>query len=577
MILQALVAHYEDLARRGEVARPGWGPAKVSFALRISDAGALLQVLPLKTEQTQGKKTVLAPQVLQVPMPAKRTVAVVPNFLCDNGGYVLGIDAKGKPQRTRQCFEACRDLHLELLAGIDVPPARALCAFFSTWDPADADSHPALQECLEEIKAGVNLVFWYGDGYIHDDPAVRAAWQAHYDSAGEGPELACLVTGRRGPAAILHPALKGVRGAQATGASLVSFNAASLESYGHSQGLNAPVSEYAAFAYGAALNHLLADREHTQMIGDTTVVFWAEGGEPAYQGLASLAIFGGAEEADFGDKELKSTLSALAAGRSVSYQDVSLDPKTHFYVLGLAPNAARVSVRFFLRDTFGSIMEHMLAHHDRLEIVRPSFDKRESLSLWQLLSETVNQKATDKTPSPDMAGEVLRSVLTGGRYPATLLNAAMLRIRAEHEVTRGRAAIIKAYYLRNEDPECPKEVLTVGLNEESRNIPYTLGRLFSVLEAVQLSANPGINATIKDKYFNSAASIPATIFPLLMNLAQKHLRKLDPGMRVYYEKQIGPLTDLLGERYPTRLSLPEQGSFQLGYYQQTQARYAGKK
>ena len=197
--------------------------------------------------------------------------------------------------------------------------------------------------------------------------------------------------------------------------------------------------------------------------------------------------------------------------------------------------------------------------------------------LWAMLRETVNLNTTDKSPSPVMAGATARAIFMGTAYPASLLEATMLRIRAEREITPGRAAILKAYYLQNSNALCPKEVLTVSLNENSTNVPYTLGRLFAVYEAVQENANPGINATIKDKYFNSASAIPATIFPILDNLCQKHLRKLDTGLRISYDRQIGKLKDVLGESYPVRLSLPEQGSFNLGYYHQKQFRYTKKE
>ena len=176
-----------------------------------------------------------------------------------------------------------------------------------------------------------------------------------------------------------------------------------------------------------------------------------------------------------------------------------------------------------------------------------------------------------------MAGAAARAVWNGERYPAALLNGIMLRIRADRNVNWRRAATIKAYYLKNTDDNCPKEVLTVGLNEASTNIPYTLGRLFSLYEAAQQAANPGINTTIKDKYFNSAASAPASIFPILGNLCQKHLRKLQPGQRIYYDKQISELKNILGETYPARLNLPQQGSFDLGYYHQTQKRFTKKE
>lgn len=254
-----------------------------------------------------------------------------------------------------------------------------------------------------------------------------------------------------------------------------------------------------------------------------------------------------------------------------------LDPDMDFYILGISPNAARLSVHFFLHNTSGSFLRNAQTHQQRLEIVKPVYDKFDTLPIWKLLDETVNQDSRDKTPTPNMAGEVLRAILTDTRYPAILLNGVVLRIRAEHSITRGRAAILKAYYLKNPHSDVPEEVLNVSLNPKSTNIPYNLGRLFSVLEAVQSSANPGINATIKDKYFNSASATPSTVFPVLLNLAQKHLKKLDGGLRTYYDKQITELLSKLGELYSSQLNLPQQGSFQLGYYHQTQRRFDKKK
>lgn len=575
MILQALTEHYEALVSQGKLARPGWSDAKVTFALAINDSGELTQVLSLKTEQTRGKKTVPAPQSMSLPAPVKRTVGIAPNFLWDNSSYILGVDAKGKPQRSLDCFHACRTLHHRLLDGVDSPAAKALLAFFDRWEPDKAAQHPALNQDWDELIAGANLIFMYRGGYVQDDPLIRQAWQSHYDSAGDGPEMVCLVTGQKGPVEPIHPAVKGVAGAQSSGAALVSFNAPAFCSYGREQNLNAPVGKYAAFAYTAALNDLLADRAHTQRTGDTTVLFWAKSGQPAFQAAFSAWAFGSVSSYNAGD--LSGMLADLLKGHPVQYDDTLLDLNMDFYILGLAPNAARLSVRFFLHNTFGAFLQNVQRHNERLEIVRPAFDKFETIPLWKLLDETVNQNSRDKSPSPVLAGEVLRSVLTDTCYPALLLNGVTLRIRAEREITRGRAAILKAYYTKNSNQYVPKEVLTVSLNPNSTNVPYNLGRLFSVLEAIQSAANPGINATIKDKYFNSASATPSRVFPTLINLAQKHLRKLEKGQQIYYSKQLTELTDKFGEAYPDRLGLPQQGSFQLGYYHQTQARYQKKE
>ncbi len=579
MILQALTEYYRALEQQGKIAAPGWGPVKVSFALCIGDDGTLQQAVSVQTEQVRGKKTVLAPRVVSLPAPVKRTVGVAANFLCDNSSYMLGVDDKGKPERTRLCFEACKALHEQALDGVDSPAARAVLAFFRAWVPEKARENTALLEHLEEILAGGNLVFRTEEGFVHDDPAVRQAWEAYYNTSGDGPQGVCLVTGEQGPIESVHPAIKNVAGAQSSGAALVSFNAPAFCSYGKEQNLNAPTGKYAAFAYTAALNHLLADREHVYRVGDATVVCWAKGGGSFYQSLFGWAAMGQSEPS-YDESELRGMVKRLCRGEAVDFHAERLDPGMDFYVLGLSPNASRLSVRFFLRNTFGGFLRNAEAHQERLKIVRPSFDKFEGLPLWKLLGETVNQNTRDKVPAPELAGEVVRAILTDARYPATLLNGATLRIRAEREVTRGRAAILKAYYLKNPHPDVPKEVLTVGLNEGSTHIPYTLGRVFSVLEAIQSAANPGVKTTIKDKYFNSAAATPAAIFPLLISLAQKHLKKLrgsNTGLAIALDKQLTDLLNRLGENYPTRMNLPQQGAFQLGYYQQLQARYQKKE
>lgn len=571
MILQALTRHYEDLVKRGDIARPGWARTKISYALCINERGDLEQVIPL-LEQVEGSKKP-QPQQFDLPAPVKRTVGIASNFLWDNSGYLLGIDAKGKPERSRDCFEACRQLHHQLLDGVDSNIAKSILAYFDAWEPAKAREHPALQADFDAITAGGNLLFRVNGVFAHEDGAVRQAWQAHYDQS-EGETGQCLVTGKDDVIEAVHPAIKGVDGAQSSGAAIVSFNALAFCSYGQEQNYNAPVGKYAAFAYTAALNHLLADRENVQKIGDTTVVCWAEGAEPQYQTFTFAALFG-KQEKELSEADVRNAVKRLADG--LPMEELKLKPEKPFFILGLSPNAARISVRFFYRDTFGGIMRNVNAHHERMEIVRPSYDKFETIPLWAMLRETVNSNSRDKIPSPVMAGAAARAIFTGGLYPASLLEQTMLRIRAERDVSRGKAAIIKAYYLRDPNDDCPKEVLTVALNEASTNPAYTLGRLFSVYEAVQEAANPGINTTIKDKYFNSAASTPATIFPVLGNLSQKHLRKLDSGKRVWYEKQITELKGVLGEAYPTRMTLPQQGSFDLGYYHQTQKRYTKKE
>ena len=571
MILQALTWLFEDLTQQGKLSRPGWSPSKISYALCLDETGELTYVVPMLREEQMGKKTQLRPTPMELPSPVTRTVGILPNFLWDNSSYLLGTDEKGKPERSRSCFQACGELHHKLLDNVDSPTGKAILSYFDTWQPEKAQQHPALADCWQELMKGGNLIFRVNGSFAQDDPAIRRAWDDAYSNV-QGEKQQCLVTGKPDVAEPVHPAVKGVAGAQSSGAAIVSFNAPAFCSYGKEQSLNAPVGKYAAFAYTAALNYLLSDKPNVHRIGDTSVVCWAEGAEPQYDLFAGLSLFGDDLPDTMSEEDLRAALNNLSQG--LPCDELKLDPNRPFYILGLAPNAARLSVRFFYHNTFGTLMRNIHEHHARMEIVG---NRYAVTPLWAMLRETVNLNTTDKAPSPVLAGAVARSIFMGTAYPAALLEAVMLRIRAEREITSGRAAILKAYYLKNPAEQCPKEVLTVSLNENSTNIPYTLGRLFAVYEEVQEAANPGINATIKDKYFNSAAATPAVIFPILDNLCQKHLRKLETGFRIYRDKQIGKLKDILGESYPVRMSLPEQGSFNLGYYHQKQFRYTKKE
>lgn len=584
MILQALTAYYEQLVRQGKLSAPGWDDSfKVSYELRLNDAGQLLRVVPLLTEKTVGKKTVLAPRAMRVPAHEKRSSGIAANFLCDNSTYLLGADEKGKPERSADCFKACAKLHHTILDGVDSPAARALLAYFDSWDPAQAAAHPLLAEQWKEITGNANLIFGYeaadhSHSFVNDDPAIQNAWQTHYNDRSADSDMGqCLITGKYAPIERTHPNISGVPGAQSSGAALVSFNAPAFCSYGHEQGDNAPVSKYAAFAYTTALNRLLADRSHCKHVSDTTILCWAENAEPVYQDAMSMFLFGADEAVGIQESDVQAALKRLSAGQTVPFLEKELSPDQHFYLLGLAPNAARLSVRFFLRDTFGSFAQNLQKHAEEMEIDCSEKEKFRTLPIWAVVNETTRTvPGQPAKPSPQLAGDLLRAVLTGGRYPATLLNGVTLRIRAEQNVTRGRAAVIKAYYLRNYPTELNKEVYTVSLNETT-NVPYLLGRLFSVLEAVQKAANPGINTTIKDRYFNAACATPGMAFPTLLRLSQKHLRKLNDGLATHYDKQITELMAQLPESgFPARLSLPDQGKFTIGYYHQTQKRYVKK-
>lgn len=575
MILQALTSLYEALAPKGEVPKEGWSREKISFALGIDENGDLLRITPLfKPGDMPKEKKKEEPQKMMVPIKVGNKS---PKFLWGNSGFILGAANDKTPEKAKECFERNRQFHHQLLDKVDSPAAKAILNFFDGWEPEKTTENELVAQYASELLGSANMVFRFNGKFVHEIPELSAAWQTHYGAAQTEKEQ-CLITGMLDAIPETHPLIKGIQGAQSSGAALVSFNESAFCSYKKKQNQNAPVGKYAAFAYTTALNHLLEDRKNVHRIGDASVVCWAENADKQYEDFAADLFFGDGD----GDQSDEQWLSALQASvellaKGLPCRELDLDPERKFYILGISPNAARLAVRFFYCDSFGNIVKNIKAHYDRLEIVRPSYDKFPILPLWKLLSATVNPNAKDKTPNAAMAGAVARAVFSGGRYPASLLECTFLRIKAERSITRERAAIIKAYYLRNPNEKCPKEVLTVSLNENSKNIPYTLGRLFSVYEEIQQAANPGINTTIKDRYFGSAAAMPATVFPILSNLAQKHLRKLSDAQRVYLDKKVMTLKSVLGEQYPAHMSLPEQGSFDLGYYHQTQARYTKKE
>ena len=581
MILQALVRCYESLAAARKLEKPGWSMVKVSWGLELTPEGQIERLWPLELADEKGKKR---PQLVKLPVPVKRAVGIIPNFLCDNSSYILGRDNKGKPERSLECFMACAEKHRELLTEVAHPMAKAILRFFARWNPQSAEENAALAPEWEEILKGGNLVFCMDGVYAQDVPEIAQAWDKAYASDERAERGRCLVTGQEAPIAILHPSIKGVVGAQPSGASVVSFNAPSLESYGkeerdkQGQGRNAPVSTYAAFAYGEALNYLLREKDYHCRLGDTTLIYWAEGAEAEY----SSALFGMMFNDDMEQNDLKGVMEALSSGKTVLWNKLPLNPANRFYILGIAPNAARLAVRFFLQDTFGRFATNLNEHQERLKIVHPAFDEREGLSVWSLLRETANPNSRDKKPPEPLVSALMRAVLMNTPYPAELFIQTEIRLRAEHEVSRGKAAILKAYLLRNvvelnPDNHPYKEVLQVQLNETTTYLPYRLGRLFAVLEALQQRANPGINATIKDRYFNSACATPAVVFPALIRLAQNHLNKLDGGIKVYYDKMITGLFNTMDESYPARLSLQDQGIFQIGYYHQKQRFFTKKE
>ena len=578
MILQALVKHYENLVEEEKVSKQGWCSAKVSYEIELSKEGEIKNIICLKIEEERGKKKVIRPQNLLVPEMVTRSSGVSANFLCDNAKYFLGIsqenDEKNK-KRAEECFLAAKDKHLSLLNNAEGEMAKAICLFFQNWKPEKAMEYPKISENWEDITDGSNLVFGMGTHYAQDDVQIKQIWDNRKKEINQEAKGICLVTGEQEEISRIHRGIKGVPGAQSSGAALVSFNAPSFESYGKEQSYNAPVGKYAEFAYTTALNYLLSDRKYSLQIGDTMVVFWAESGKTDYQDAFLECM----EPPVDNQEELKGLFERIQEGKPIIIKGNELNPEQRFFILGLAPNAARLSVRFFYENSFGKILTNISEHYKRMEIIKPKWEENQYLGVQEMLFETVNKKSTDKKPISNMAAMTFRAILSGDRYPARLYSDTLIRIRAEQDEKKlswKRMSIVKTYLIHNYKWKEGENYM--GLNEESNDIAYVLGRLFSVLESIQADANPGIQATIRDRYFNSACGTPASVFPVLIKLKNSHMKKIGrekEGTKKYYEKLFADIMWKINEQegFPKRLSLEEQGKFALGYYHQTQKKY----
>lgn len=630
MIIQSLCRYYDILAEDevASISRPGYSSGKVSFALVLSPEGELSYIVDLRSDDKKPR-----PRVMDVPFQASRAVNILPYVLCDNAKYVFGVEkfkrsefekkffkpsGKGKSpgytilkenenevvlvhNRSRECFETFKKRHEEVFDTLDDPAIRALFAFLNTWEPEGFCRHPKIAEYMDDLLAGGSCVFESGGVFLHRIPSVKSVWE-HYSANSENSDVVtaqCLVTGDVAEVARVHQNLKGVTGAQMSGASLVSFNDDSFCSYGKKQNFNAPISESAMFKYTTALNYLLSHIEYRQRIADTTVVYWAETSGTACEDLAGLffappEIIKKSSKEEISDPDkvqdwqkielIGEILEKVRSGMKILTEDVGETPETKFYMLGLAPNNARLAVRFWHVDSFGNFVERISRHHLDMEIVKGDYDQR-YVSMYRLLEQTVPSKSDSKKTqidskaqmpkkvlvSPLFSGLLLRSILNDTPYPVQIYNAIISRAKVELKVNAIKAGFIKAYLLRLARAgltNIQEDMITVSLNEDNKNVPYRLGRLFAELEKTQKDANPDIKRTIKSTYFSSASTTPAVVFPVLLKLAQHHIAKSDWGFET--TQAIEQILDGL-DKFPNYLKLEDQGMFMLGYYHQCKA------
>lgn len=562
MILRALYDYYQRLAREGRVVAPGFQEKEIPFLVVLDRDGRFVDLEDTRTGEGKRRRA----RRFVVPREVKRSgknAWQCANLLWDNEGYVAGWSATD-PEKARRQRATFQSTLRERLGDVEDEGIRAVLRFLEIDDVSAVIRHPLWAEIAEK---GGNLSFrLQGDlCLVSDRPTVRERIAAVAGEAGDGSAQACLITGAADTPARLHAAIKGVRGANTTGANIVSFNLPAFASFGKQQSHNAPVGRAAEFAYTTALNTLLGrDSKQRLVVGDATAVFWAE---RRHEIEEVFADFFGEQPKDAPFQDLRQVVALYRSPQSGVRPE--LDPHTRFFVLGLAPNAARLAVRFWHTGTVGEVMENLANHFDDLTVIAPP-NWPPVLSLRTLLKGIATRGDLESVP-PNLAGDFVKSILAGTPYPRTLLTAALRRVRAERDVTYPRSALIKAVLAREAriHGHSAKEV-GMSLDLQNTNVGYRLGRLFSVLEKVQEEASPGINATIRDRFYGAASATPVAAFPHLMKLKNHHLAKLENrGRAVNLERLIGEIVDGVDE-FPAHLSLQDQGRFAVGYYHQRQ-------
>jgi CRISPR-associated protein Csd1 len=589
MILQSLYALFNRLSEdpANGLPKPGYSIQNITFRVILRPDGSLVEIQDARQEEVQtGKngreKKTLRPLSLLVPGQAKPPGSGLnPCFLWDNTGYLLGYKPEDpKPERTQAAFEAFKLRHLDLESTLHDESFSAVCRFLEIWNPAEVENHPA----LKDVSTGFGVFQISGNTrYVHQQARIAQWWDSQDTCTADAHVGFCLITGANAPLAALHdPAIKGVAGAQSMGAKLVSFNLNAFTSLSKEQGLNAPVSEAASFAYCNALNFLLASKSRRFRIGDATTVFWTDQPAPAEELLPWMMAGVPDAEDETTKKRVINILEKIAQG-TLATDDLG-SAETRYYILGLSPNASRLSVRFWHTGTIAELVANLKLHFDHLRIIRQwdeaNSKNPESLAptAYQLLRQT--SRDADGIP-PLLGGALMRSILLGTRYPDTLINGVMNRIRVVEKNPRGegsldnvsylRAAILKAWLIRNHN-----QTITIMLDETSTNPGYRLGRLFAVLEKTQQDAQPGINTTIRERFYSSASATPRAVFGRLLRTYQHHLAKLDTGVKIYREKQAQEILSSVSD-FPAHLNLQNQAQFALGYYHQRKDFYTKKE
>ena len=569
MILKALYDYYER--KKDDLPQEGFECKEIKFLIIISKQGEFVDLQDLR-ENRKGKTFILPKSESRSGKNAWQNAFL----LWDHYGYVLAHPKDESKEailmaenQNKSFVENIKNLPAEVRGDAGI---QAVSLFYETNQLDDVKKHSSWEDCKK--IPGCNLTFRL-DGSQELVPQCEAIteyqkslFNVTQDGENDSTEFiaSCLITGIRGPIARLHTPTS-ILGSKSN-ARLVAFQINSgFDSYGKEQAYNAPISKKAEASYTTALKHLINSTTNKKIVSDTTILFWSEKQDEEINPEEVFSWVLAAQKVDENNPDkgvdtIEKFIDSIFTGQLPTART------THFYVLGLSPNAARISVRFWKTPSVEDFGKNIKKHFDDFEIAHGPKEQK-YLSLYQILSSTALQYKMENVP-PNLADSVIESIIDGTPYPSTLRHQCIRRIRAEQNVNRARAAILKATLNRhNRIHKQNQKEITMALDLNNINVAYRIGRLFAVLEKIQEEANPGINATIRDRFYGSASCSPITVFPRLLSLKNSHLKKLSDGRKIYFEKLIGEIVNEM-KSFPTNLSLNEQANFAIGYYHQRQ-------
>lgn len=594
-MLRALNEYYDCLCRQDKslLTPRGYSKVAINYNMILSSDGKLKEILPYTNTVLIGKKSKEVPR--DEIFPLRNSASAISAELIDHREkYIFGLEWSKEgacfvsTKNSVLAFKKNKEKSLEFLEDIDTPLVKVYELFLESWNPEEEKENSLLQKLGKDYSGAKFVVsLEYENELLHSIEEVKKKWDEKLVSK-EIPKDAvmgqCAISGEYAPIARIHNNLKGIQGGLATGTNIVCYKTTAFCSYNKSESYNSSISQEAMEKYVEAFNYLSTSQEHKQVMDNTTFLFWAmtdKEEQPFIQSFSSIMGFGfmnkeeNQSEAEEISRSIGSIMDNLSKGLKADFEQLHLDESTQFYILGIKPNTSRLSIKFFERNSFGELMVNIMQH--QIDMRFNSSDKQ--IAMWQMLQELKSPIGNNELP-PDLNSKLLESILNNRRYPKYLLDTLVYRVKTDQDSERfnsinsTRVRMIKAYLTRANYIEREKYSM---LNKENKESAYNCGRLFAVLEAVQCKALPGINATIRDRFFASACSTPYLVFPRLMKLTQNHLGKIEGGLKVYYDSLIADITGNLEDSFPKAFNMEKQGMFILGYYQQKEDLYTKKE